>query len=133
MAKRKSKPAWLVFLALLWALVAPGCGWQPEHKSYSEATVAYDTATTPEEKESAKLSLAYYEDMLEKADAYLNWRRQCHAATTTQDVMWACGGDEFYNERRPPETIDQKIKVYRRDRHTCGCAKKSDLLSKLGL
>ena len=124
--KRK---AWLLWLLL--SILLGGCGFQPTYPTYEEASEAHETAQTEEEKAVAETDLEYYEDLIEKAEAYFANREACNADTTDK-YMWVCvGSSERYDERKPPDTIDELIRTYRLDRHNCGCTDKQQFLNDL--
>ena len=120
----KAPSVWRAILTLVLALILPACGEQPTYTSYAAADEAYQRARTEAEKQAAAEALEHYERKLEKARIYLEMR-----ATCTNDVryFWFCKTHERYNEKRPPQTIDETLKVYRADSSYCHCVSRNSI------
>lgn len=133
------KKALLVLLYLLFSLLA-GCETVPfqydaldAERTQARVEVMTTAGKTDEQIEADKKRfekadnrLTLYEDTVIGAQRHYLLRLICRQST---EYIWACSGKENYNDRRPPETKDALVRVYRHDRHICGCRERGTVIN----
>ena len=85
--------------------------------TYEEMTMAYTTASTPEEKEIAGTRLKTFEKNAEKATIFYEGREIC---MTTKGLTWYCSNASAADLDRI-ETLERKVNAWKREHRDCGC------------
>lgn len=109
----------LFWLWLLLGLAACGVA-----TTYAELNDARDAATTDEERAELDDRIERIERQVVAAEVYFERRASCR---TTNNVWFCYPQTERFNERKPPQTIDEIVRVYRHDKHNCRCVSQADM------
>ena len=119
------KKAWLVWLWMLLSLLI-GSGCTP-YMTYDEMDEAIAVTTDPDEKEKLEERMRRFERDVERADEFFWLEANC---PRYENRVWVCvgahdtqaprGGREF-------DSLDDKVRTYRRLRNSCGCSSREDL------
>ena len=91
-----------------------GCA---SYMTYEEMEDAYEIAETKEEKDALMKKILTFEDDWEKAIIYFEEKRICSQA---DKVTWYCH-NVHTTERRRIKGPDATVRVYKRERLSCGC------------
>ena len=115
----------LKYTLLMMMLIAL-CGCAPL-MTYEEMSIAYELATTPEEKKIAEERLERFEENSRKADAYFQNRAACE---NTPELMWYCDNAQSVDLKRI-KTIDAKVRAYKKEHHECQCGNADEIMRQL--